>query len=66
MDNAGIHKSKLVKKMFQQWETCLAFNSPDTPTFNPAELVIGLLKNKVRIMYYEDDIELIEKVVSSF
>ena len=26
------------------WETSLAFNSPNTPEFNSAELVIGILK----------------------
>ena len=42
------------------------FNSPNTPEFNPAELVIAILKKKVRIKFYNDDFELIEKIVQSF
>ena len=52
MDNASIHSALIVKRMFYEWETSCALNSPNTPELNPAELVIAILKKKVRIKFY--------------
>ena len=49
MDNAGIHNARLVKQMFQEWETSLCLNAPYNPKGNPAELLIGLVKKFIRI-----------------
>ena len=49
MDNAGIHNARIVKQMFQEWETSLALNAPYNPKNNPAELIIGIVKRFIRI-----------------
>ena len=54
MDNAQIHSSRIVKQMFQEWETSLCFNAPYNPKYNPAELLISVVKKSVRIEYYSD------------
>ena len=54
MDNAQIHSSRIVKQMFQEWETSLCFNAPYNPKYNPAELLISTVKKSVRIEYYSD------------
>ena len=52
--------------MYNDWECSIVLNSPNTPELNPAELVIGLLKKKVRIRLYRDHEDLIEEIVQSF
>ena len=54
MDNAQIHHFRIVKQMFQEWETSLCFNAPYNPKNNPAELLISVVKKSVRIEYYSD------------
>ena len=49
MDNAAIHSARIVKQMFQEWETSLCLNAPYNPKNNPAELVVGLVKKFIRV-----------------
>ena len=49
MDNAAIHSARIVKQMFQEWETSLCLNAPHSPKNKSAELVIGIVKKFVRI-----------------
>ena len=66
MDNATIHSARIVKQMFQEWETSLCFNAPYNPKDNPAELVIAIIKKFVRVQYYEDETELIQGIAKAF
>ena len=66
MDNAAIHSARIVKQMFQEWETSLCFNAPYSPKYNPAELVVGLVKKFIRIQYYSDETDLIQGIGKAF
>ena len=66
MDNAAIHSARLVKQMFQEWETSLCLNAPYNPKNNPAELIIGLVKKYIRIQYYLNEDELTEAIGKAF
>ena len=66
MDNAGKHSARLVKQMFQEWETSLCLNAPYYPKGNPAELLIGLVKKFIRIQYYSDELDVIQGIGKAF
>ena len=66
MDNATIHSARIVKQMFQEWETSLCFNAPYNPKNNPAELVVGLVKKFIRIQYYSYEFEVIQGIGEAF
>ena len=66
MDNAAIHSARIVKQMFQEWETSLCLNAPHSPKNKSAELVIGIVKKFVRIQYYSDESELIQGIGRAF
>lgn len=49
LDNAGCHHANFIKQLIMNWDVAMVFNSPKTPIFNPAELVIAFVKSKTRI-----------------
>ena len=66
MDNAAIHSARIVKQMFQEWETSLCWNAPYNPRNNPAELAVGLVKKFIRIQYYSNETDLIQGIGRAF
>lgn len=48
LDNAGIHRSKIVSEYVRRKNINLLFNVPYSPEFNPIEIVFSKLKKLVR------------------
>lgn len=51
MDNASIHKTKLVKKTLEQKGYCAVFTAPYRPDWNPVEHVFSPFKHHFRMLH---------------
>ena len=58
MDNANIHKAKILKSLYQHIN--IFYNAPYSPFMNPIEEFFGYLKNKIRKINYKNRHELIK------
>ena len=48
MDNLSAHKSKMIRKRFEQAHIELRYQPPYSPDFNPIELMWAKVKNNLR------------------
>ena len=61
MDNASIHKSRELKKLFKKYNHKLIFLPPYSPDLNPIEQLWGTIKNGLR-NYYDYTQSLVENL----
>lgn len=59
MDNAAIHKTKLVKSLFEKYKLTPVYTSPYSPEWNPVEMFFSCLKRADE--YLDDRHRCIEK-----
>jgi transposase len=60
MDNAAIHKAKILKPLFSKLN--IFYSAPYSPFLNPIEEFFSLLKRKVRTCVHEGRRTLIENI----
>lgn len=61
MDNASIHKSEGLKKIFDDYGIVLKFLPPYSPQLNPIEKIQGVIKRNLR-NYYDKTLTLFENL----
>lgn len=63
MDNAPIHKAKLLKPLFEHFQ--VLFNAPYSPFLNPIEELFGNWKHNFRKKYSLNTVGMIQKILES-
>lgn len=64
MDNAPIHKAKVLKPFFSNF--CIMFNAPYSPFLNPIEEFFGNLKFNFRKKFAQNTLDILQKILKSF
>ena len=62
MDNASIHKTKILKEIITEKNLNICYTPPYSPEFNPIELVFGIIKQKFYKQRYTGYTSIIESI----
>jgi transposase len=67
LDNASIHKSKVVMAFLKRWEQIHLINLPPySPEYNPVELMWKWIKPKIHGFCHQKNIQVIKERISKW